>query len=182
MILFQLFMTFFVINSFAFGGGYAMIPLIKQQVVTAGFLTEAQVADVVAISEMTPGPFAINSATFAGMKTAGILGGLVSTCGVVLPALFYSVLVAKYYFKFEHNLHVQHTLEGIRPVSVALILYAMTTMALQAFWVAGAAIPFDWIAVVIAGVVFVLMKKWKVSPILCLVLAGVCGMILYSVF
>lgn len=182
MIYWKLFYTFFIINAFAFGGGYAMIPLIEQQVVANGFLTVEQVADVIAISEMTPGPFAVNSATFAGMKTAGILGGAVATLGVALPAMIYSIIVAKYYFKFENNKLVQDALYGIRPITVALIGYAIVTMGWQTIVVTGLSFNVDLIAIALGTIVLVCMKVFKLSPITCLIISGILGLILYSVF
>lgn len=181
-LLWRLFAIFFSINALAFGGGYAMIPLIEQQVVSAGFLTTAQVADVVAISEMTPGPFTVNAATFAGMKTAGLPGAMVATLGVILPAAFYSILVAKYYFKFENNRLLQDALYGIRPMSVALIGFAIVRMGWQAIVVAGLPGSIDLVALALAAATLLCLKVFKISPILCLLVSGGMGLILYSVF
>ena len=103
MIYFQLFYTFFLIGLFTFGGGYAMIPMIEDQVVGKGWMTDAQLSDFIAISESTPGPFAINISTFVGSQTAGILGAVCSTLGVILPSLIIIILVAIILSKFLKN-------------------------------------------------------------------------------
>ena len=122
MIYFELFYVFFLIGLFTFGGGYAMIPMIQSEVVGRGWISSSALTDFIAISEATPGPFAINIATFVGSQTAGVLGALCSTLGVVLPSFIIILLVAFVMTKIIKNRFVQGALRGVRPVILALIL------------------------------------------------------------
>ncbi|MBQ9625082.1 MAG: chromate transporter [Clostridia bacterium] len=178
--LLKLFYEFFAISAFSIGGGYAMIPLIRQRMVELGFLTMQQVADIIAISEMTPGPFAINSATFTGVKVAGVLGGVVATLGVVLPSLILASIAAAYYYKLKGNKTFESILKGIRPVSLALISAAALGLAMEAMYLGG--FRLDFVAVLIGVIVFAVMKYTKAQPVLMLILSGVLGIVLYSVF
>ena len=107
MIYLELFYTFFLIGLFTFGGGYAMIPMIKEQVVSRGFISESALADFIAISEATPGPFAINISTFVGAEVGGVLGALMSTFGVILPSLIIIIIIAMIMVKFMKNRFVK---------------------------------------------------------------------------
>ena len=122
MIYFELFYVFFLIGLFTFGGGYAMIPMIQSEVVGRGWISSNALTDFIAISEATPGPFAINIATFVGSHTAGILGSICATLGVVLPSFIVILLVAFVMTKIIKNRFVQGALRGVRPVILALIL------------------------------------------------------------
>jgi len=180
-------MTFFLISAFSFGGGYAMIPAIKQQTINAGFLTNKQVSDIIAIAEITPGSFAISSATFAGVINAGVLGGIVATLGIVTPSLIYSTAVAAFYFKFQKSSALKDILKGIRPATIAFITYAVITLAMNSFKIAVVfweinVSQLDLIAVGIAVFTFVLIKGFKLSPLLCLLVSGVLGAVFYAIF
>lgn len=190
MIYFQLFYTFFLIGLFTFGGGYAMIPMIEDQIVGKGWMTDAQLSDFIAISESTPGPFAINISTFVGSQTAGILGAVCSTIGVVLPSLIIIVLVAIVLSKFLKNRFVQGALNGVKPVIVGLItataIIFFTKMALFAgnpifsqtvvFNRAGVAL-----LIVLASFAFIykIGQKKSLNPILLLLLSAVLGIVLF---
>ena len=156
-----------------------MIPLIKQRMLELGYLTVTQINDIIAISEMTPGPFTINSATFVGVKTAGIIGGVCATLGIAITALFYGVVVAKFYFKLKGGNTFENILRAIRPASTAMITVATVSMLIAAVNNSFLGLNFDIGAILIAIAVFVLIKKFKVSPILCLVLSGIIGMLIY---
>lgn len=121
MIYLLLFLEFFKIGLFTFGGGYAMIPLVKETVLEHGWLSEAQFIDMIGLSEVTPGPIAINMATFVGSSQAGILGSVLATIGVVLPSFLIMLLIAILLKKFMKNKYVQATLGGIKWVAIALI-------------------------------------------------------------
>ena len=190
MIYFQLFYTFFLIGLFTFGGGYAMIPMIEDQIVGKGWMTDAQLSDFIAISESTPGPFAINISTFVGSQTAGILGAVCSTIGVVLPSLIIIILVAIVLSKFLKNRFVQGALNGVKPVIVGLItataIIFFTKMALFAgnpifsqtvvFNRAGVAL-----LIVLASFAFIykIGQKKSLNPILLLLLSAVLGIVLF---
>ena len=190
MIYFQLFYTFFLIGLFTFGGGYAMIPMIEDQIVGKGWMTDAQLSDFIAISESTPGPFAINISTFVGSQTAGILGAVCSTLGVVLPSLIIIILVAIILSKFLKNRFVQGTLNGVKPVILALItataIIFFTKMALFAGNpIFSQTVVFNRTGVglllILSTFVFIYKTREKKSlnPILLLLLSAVLGIVLF---
>ena len=183
MIYLKLLWTFFKIGLFTIGGGYAMIPMIKSEVVGVGWLTEGELLDFMAISESTPGPFAINVATFVGFNEAGILGALCSTLGVILPSFIIILIVAHIVSKFLNNRFVNYALTGVRPVVVGLILAVAVGLIysgalLSQFNLAN--ISFS--ALIIMVIVFILsrFKKLK-SPILLILISAVLGILLFGV-
>jgi len=121
MIFFELFYVFFLIGLFTFGGGYGMISLIKEQVVARGWIDSSNLTDFIAISESTPGPFAINIATFVGSQTGGLFGAVCATIGVVLPSFIIIIIVAVLISRFIKNRFVRGALSGIRPIVLGLI-------------------------------------------------------------
>ncbi|MBR6513334.1 MAG: chromate transporter [Clostridia bacterium] len=141
MIFLELFITFFMIGLFTFGGGYAMIPLIQDQVLGKGWATEEQLIDFIAVSESTPGPFAINIATYVGAEQGNealgvfgrFLGSACATLGVVLPSLIIIILVAKFYLKFKTNKYIAGAMKGLRPAAIALIMSAVVSMGSSVF-------------------------------------------------
>ena len=121
-VLIKLFFAFFKIGLFTFGGGYAMIPLIQEEVTKNGWLTAEEVIDIVGIAESTPGPIAVNLATFVGTSQMGFLGALVATLGVILPSFIIILLIAIIFKKIMDNKYVKSILKGINPVIIGLIL------------------------------------------------------------
>lgn len=121
-VLIKLFFAFFKIGLFTFGGGYAMIPLIQEEVTKNGWLTAEEVIDIVGIAESTPGPIAVNLATFVGTSQMGVLGALVATLGVILPSFIIILLIAIIFKKIMDNKYVKSILKGINPVIIGLIL------------------------------------------------------------
>ncbi|HPY79497.1 MAG TPA: chromate transporter [Bacilli bacterium] len=121
MIFFELFYVFFLIGLFTFGGGYGMIPLIQEQVVARGWIEYANLTDFVAISESTPGPFAINIATFVGSQMGGVFGAMCATLGVVLPSFIIILIIAVVISRFMKNRFVRGALSGVRPIVLGLI-------------------------------------------------------------
>ena len=190
MIYLELLWIFFKIGLFSIGGGYAMLPLINSELVAYGLMSQAEVADIVAISQITPGPFAINAATFAGVQTGGIFGGVVATVAVVLPSLIIATLLARYFFKFEDNTIVKRAMWGLRPVVTGLIAAAAAAMALPALLGVESITEIHWASlfgridipsVVIALVSGFTIIKLKVSPIIVILAAGVLGVVLFGV-
>ena len=177
MIYLQLFLSFLQIGLFSFGGGYAAMPLIQGQVVTQhGWLSMEEFTDLITISQMTPGPIAINSATFVGIKIAGIPGALVATGGCILPSCVIVTLIAKLYLKYRNMAMLQGVLNSLRPAVVAMIASAGISILLTAFWGSGAAVDLlrtNWVLVVIFVICLVLLQKFKMNPIWVMVLAGV---------
>jgi len=182
---------FFKIGLFSIGGGYAMLPLINSELVGYGLMTAVEVTDIVAVSQITPGPFAINAATFAGVKTAGLPGGVVATAAVVLPSLIITTLLARYFFKFEDNIIVRRVMWGLRPVVTGLIASAAVLAALPALYGIESFSDFRWDTALsgldIPSAVFALLSgiaiiKFKRSPVLIILAAGIAGLLLFGVF
>ena len=169
MIYLQLFLSFLQIGMFSFGGGYAAMPLIQGQVVTAHHW-------LITISQMTPGPIAVNSATFVGTKIAGTGGALAATFGCILPSCIIVTCIARLYLKYRNLALLQGILNSLRPAVVALIASAGISILITAFWGSQAAIALantNWLLVAIFAVCVVLLQKFKMNPIWVMVLAGV---------
>lgn len=127
MIYLQLFLTFLKIGAFTFGGGYAMLPLIQEEVERRGWISQEALIDFIAVSESTPGPFAVNISTYIGMEMGGIAGAVCATLGVILPSFFIILIVAKCFEKFKDSLVVKGCMTGLKPVVVGLIGAAIIT-------------------------------------------------------
>lgn len=188
MILWELFYTFFLIGLFTFGGGYAMLPLIQERVVQNGWMTSEQVTNFIAVSESTPGPFAINIATYVGTETGGILGAVCATLGVVLPSVLVILLVARFYDKFKKSRIVAGCMTGLRPVVVGLIGSAVLGMVSDVFLPASLGTGALWeqltamvgtVAFYTSVVIFLLMLwlvfKKKAHPIAVIALSAALG-------
>jgi chromate transporter len=172
MILLDIFITFFKIGLFSFGGGYAMLPLIQQEVtVTHTWVTVTEFIDIVAISQITPGPIAINSATYIGFKTAGVLGSALATFGVVAPSIIIMIIIARFFIKFKNNKYVDYAFWGLRPATVGLIAAAAVLVSYESF--------IDFKSVIIFAAAFFASHKYKMDPILLTVIAGAVGYVLY---
>ncbi len=185
MILLELFITFFKIGLFTFGGGYAMIPMIQTEVVAKGWMDIDTVYNFIAISESTPGPFAVNIATFIGAKTGGVFGAIIATFGLVLPSFIIILLIAKLFSTtFASNRQVRKFLNSVKPVIIGLLIGVFVTLVGKSFFVA---MPislnnFDYrnLAILLSLVIVKLRFK-KISPIFLIIIAAVLGMILYSI-
>ncbi len=177
MIYLELFWGFLKIGLFSFGGGYAAMPLIQEQVVsTHNWLSMAEFTDLITISQMTPGPIAINSATFVGIKIAGIPGALVSTAGCILPSCIIVLMIAKLYMKYRGMHMLQGILNSLRPAVVAMIASAGISVLITALWGSAELISLagtNWILAAIFVLCVVLLRKFRMNPILVMVLAGV---------
>lgn len=185
MILWQLFWSFFQIGLFSIGGGYAALPLIQAQVVDGyGWMTMTEFSDIITISQMTPGPIAINAATFVGTRIAGPAGAAVATLGCIVPSCIIVLTLAFVYYKYRNITMVQGTLKGLQPAVVALIASAGLSILVTAFFPAGeivfSADAIDVIAVLIFAAAFVVLRIWKPNPIWVMCGAGVMGFVLYS--
>ena len=173
MIYLQLLLSYLKIGFFGFGGGYAMISLIYNEIVVQhGWLTAAEMADVAAISQMTPGPIAINCATYVGYSVTGtVWGSVVATLAVCLPSLTLMMLATRFYLKLHANKYFAGAMEGMKPMMIGLIL----SSALMLF---GPETFIDWKSWLIFGGCFVASVR-KVNPILLIVLSAVAGIVLY---
>ncbi len=134
MILLELFVTFFKIGLFTFGGGYAMLPLIQEEVLAKNWSTNSELLDFIAVSESTPGPFAINIATFLGSEMSGVLGSVCATLGVVLPSFIVILIVAQFFEKFKNNGIVKGCMSGLKPAVIGLIGAAIISVAKEVFF------------------------------------------------
>lgn len=187
MIYLELFWSFFQVGLFSIGGGYAAMPLIQAQVVDQhGWLSLSEFIDVITISQMTPGPIGINSATFVGIKIAGIGGALVATLGCVLPSCIIVLTLAHFYFKYQSLTAVRGILNGLRPAVVAMIASAGLSILLNASF-SGGVFPssladVSWIGICLFLAAFVVLRKWKPNPIWVMLDCGILGMFLFRFF
>ena len=183
----ELFWSFFQIGLFSIGGGYAAMPLIQNQVVDLHpWLTMTQFADIMTIAEMTPGPIAINSATFVGIQVAGLPGAIIATLGCVLPSCVIVLTLAYIYYRFRGLNIVQGILAGLRPAVIAMIASAGISLLILAIYgqrtLPADLTSVDIIAVVIFLVGFVALRRWKLNPLWVMAGCGAAGVLLYSVF
>lgn len=188
MILFlQLFYTFFKIGLFGFGGGYAMLSLIQGEVVTHySWLTTSQFTDIVAISQMTPGPIGINSATYVGYTAIvnagyspfwGILGSVTATCSVVLPSFILMLFITRFFMKYRKHTSVENVFNGLRPAVVGLLASAaLLLMNEENFGTERTQIV---ISIVLFATTFVASYIYKMNPILLIILSGIIGYFVY---
>ena len=187
MIYLQLFISFLQIGAFSFGGGYAAMPLIQNQVVQIHpWLSQSEFTDLITISQMTPGPIAINSATFVGTRIAGMPGALAATAGCVLPSCILVTLLAKIYLKYRNLSLLQGVLKSLRPAVIAMIAAAGVSILVTAFW--GEAITsltltqlLPNISIQAVGIFIgslILLVRFKINPIHVMLLSGVAEVVL----
>jgi len=172
-LLIEIFITFFKIGAFTFGGGYAMIPLIEREVITnKGWIkNEEEIIDVFAVAESIPGAIAINSSTFVGYKIAGRVGAIVAACGVILPSFITITLIAAFFSKFQDNPTVKAAFMGIRSTVVALILMAAIKVGKKSVK--------DKISAVISIVTIILVLVLDIHAIFSIVGGAIVGVIIY---
>ena len=179
MIFLELFFTFFKIGLFTFGGGYAMLPLIQEEVVAHGWLDSEAIVNFIAVSESTPGPFAINISTYVGIETGGILGAVCATLGVVMPSFIVILIVARIYDSFKKNRIVIGCMSGLKPAVVGLIGAALISVGETVFFGSGFSTsvftrPEIYIALAIFLVMTLLAFK-KLHPIIIIAMSAVIG-------
>jgi len=186
MIYLKLFWSFFQVGLFSFGGGYAALPLIEEQVITQNqWLSSAQFIDIITITEMTPGPIAINTSTFVGTQIAGVPGAIIATLGCILPSCFIVIILAKLYYKYKGIPLMQGILQGLRPAVVALIASAGLTIFLTAMFGTGS-LPvslsnLNWVSVVLFIISLFILRTTKAGPINIMLLTGLAGIMIYYV-
>ena len=187
MIYLQLFLSFLQIGAFSFGGGYAAMPLIQNQVVQLhSWLSQSEFTDLITISQMTPGPIAINSATFVGTRIAGMPGALAATAGCVLPSCILVTLLAKIYLKYRNLSLLQGVLKSLRPAVIAMIAAAGASILVNAFWGESIAsltarqllpnISIQAVGIFIGSLI--LLARFKMNPIHVMLLSGVTEVVL----
>lgn len=185
MILIDLFITFLIIGVSAFGGGYAVMPLIQNYIVDSRhWITMNELADITSLSQMTPGPIMINAATFVGIKVGGNVGGLVATLGSVLPS-FILVLILGYLFAKHGNLHfIQNIMKGLRPTIVGLIAVAALTLFITSILISnpdGSIIGVELTALVSFIVALIISMKTKYDTLVIVLVGAVIGAIAYFI-
>ncbi len=186
----SLFLTFLKIGAVSFGGGYGMISLISEEVVNHGWLTEGEFMNFIAVAESTPGPIAVNMATFIGSSQAGFLGSLTATLGVVLPSFVIILLISAIFANLLKLAGVTWALKGVKAVVAGLITATGLTMTFSCILgtkTVKTAIAFDYKALIIFSLVVIvaflynkLLKK-KISPILLIVISALLGILLYAI-
>lgn len=181
MIYFQLFLSFLQVGMFSVGGGYAAIPLIRDQVVNGhAWLSMSEFTDLITIAEMTPGPIAVNSATFVGIRIAGPLGAIIATLGCITPSLFIVSLLAYIYYRYKNVSALQSVLASLRPAVVALIAGAgLSILRLVAFQSGDAALAsVNWVGLLLFAAAFVALRKFKKNPILVMLCCGAANLVI----
>ena len=181
MIYLELFVTFLMIGAITFGGGYAMLPIIQKEVAAKGWVDAAALVDFVAVSESTPGPFAINMATYVGSEVGGFFGAICATLGVAVPSFVVILIVAKCYDAFRQSKTVKGCMSGLKPAVVGLIGGAVITVGLTVFFPQGVNLAAFtqlkfYLAAGITAVMAVLAFK-KVHPIIIICISAVLGII-----
>lgn len=188
MVYLNLFLMFFRIGLFSFGGGYAMLPLIFQSVQDFGVMTAAEFSRLVALSQVTPGPVAVNAATYVGFNYAGVWGAAAATLGVALPSFLLVLLVMHFIEKFKENKGIQAAFTGIRPATVGMIASAVVFLAETSLFTTPLTKKFfsnplayvNVLPCIIFVCTIILIGKFKVSPIKITILAGFLGAFLFS--
>ena len=188
MIFIKLFLTFLKIGAVSFGGGYGMISLIRDDCLSNGWLTEEELLNFIAVAESTPGPIAVNMATFVGSSQGGILGAILATLGVVLPSFIIITLIASVFTRLLKYAGVKAVISGIRPTIIALILATAATMQLSLIFgikSIKSAPVLDFKAIAVLAIISLIsfgysrVKKKSFSPILLIIISGGLGMIFY---
>ena len=186
MILLKLFFAFIQVGLFSVGGGYAAIPLIQEQIVDIyGMMTLEEFSDLITVAEMTPGPISINSATFVGMRVAGIPGVIICSVGCIIPSFCICLILAHFYYKYRSVKGVQVVLSAMRPAVVALIASAGASILMLALFQSGiqnrVVENFRIVEFVIFAVALFLLRKFKMNAITIILGSGVVGTIVYTV-
>ena len=185
-VLLDLYISFFQVGLFSLGGGMAALPLIEEQIVTnRGWLTVGEFSDILAISQMTPGPIAINASVFVGTRMAGFTGSIVATLGCITAPVLMSLVMIKLYTKYKSLALMQGILSCLRPAVVALISFAGMSVFMSAVWpytgevIVRSLQTMDLIALFLFIAGFAVLRKFKLNPVLIMLGTGVVGIVLY---
>ena len=169
----QLFLSFFKIGLFGFGGGYAIISLIQHEIEVHGWMTQSEFTDIIAISQMTPGPIGINSATYVGYTASGtVLGSIIATFAIVLPSFIIMITLVRFFFYLRGNKYMEYAFLGLRPVVIGLIGAAAILLMNRDNFI-------DYKSFIIFLLAFLLSFTGKFHPILLILMAGVAGFVIY---
>lgn len=183
-VLFRLFFEFFKTGLFSVGGGLATLPFLYEMSDKTGWFTHADIADMIAVSESTPGAIGINMSTYAGFKTAGIPGAIAASLGLAAPCVIIILIIAKFLNKFRNNRYVEGAFYGLRPASIAMITVAGINVAkvalvnLNAFEASGRIGDlFIWKAILLGAVIFIAQRKLNWSPVLFIAISAAVGIL-----
>lgn len=178
MILLKLFLTFFKIGAFTFGGGYAMLPLIEEEVIKNNWMDIKQLVNFIAVSESTPGPFAVNTATYIGAELAGLPGAFCATLGVVLPSFIIILIIAKFFMSFCKNKYVSGAMDGLKPAVIGMIGSAIISVAQPVFFQNGMNIDASFISSAVIFILMLILTFRKAHPIVIIALSAFFGVFL----
>lgn len=190
MIYLEIFWSFFQIGLFSIGGGYAALPLIENQVLKVhNWLTLGEYADLLTISQMTPGPIALNASTFVGTRVAGLPGAIIATAGCVTPSCIIVLTLAYFYFKYKNLSTIQGVLKGLRPAVVSLIASAgLSILLLAIFKTEGVSLftaklsDINFVSIILVAIGVFVLKKYKTDPIKVMLATGIIGIFVYGLF
>ena len=183
MIYLRLFYEFFKTGLFSVGGGLATLPFLYEMSTKTGWFTTADIADMIAVSESTPGPIGINMSTYAGFTTGGVLGGVVASIGLAVPSVIIILIIAKFLERFRNNRFVEGAFYGLRPASIAMITAAGLNVArvalvnMDALAAGNYGEFFLWKAIMLGVVIFIGQRKLKWSPVIFIAIAAVVGIV-----
>lgn len=182
----DLFFTFFKIGLLSIGGGYAIIPLIQEQVVSqAGWISEHTFTDIITISQMTPGPLAVNTSTFVGLQVGGLWGAVASTLGCIICGVVISLFLYRFFQRHQNSTYIFEILNGLKSASLGLIISAAATIMILAFYGTSTLqlnsifSMLNWVALIIFLIMLFILRKWKINPIMIMLISGVVGMFFY---
>ncbi|WMJ82365.1 chromate transporter [Clostridium sp. MB40-C1] len=176
-LLIKLYVTFFNIGMFSFGGGLAMIPFIKKEIVDSNhWIDFSTFKDIIGISQMTPGPIAINAATFVGFKISGIMGSIFATLGVISFSFILVSIATHYIIKFKESKILKSAMLGMRPAVIGLITSAFILLAKSSYTLK------DIKSILLGGIIGILSFKTKIHPILIIIISAVLGIVFYGIF
>ncbi|MBU5225797.1 chromate transporter [Clostridium senegalense] len=172
MVLLKLYLAFLKVGTFGFGGGYAILSLIENEVVNSNkWISATEFVDIIGISQMTPGPVAINCATFTGYKVSGVLGSIVATLGVVTTSFILVTLAYFFFTKFKESTLLNSALSGMKPALIGLIIGVFISLSKTAY--------VDFKSLIIGAIIGVMLFKTKIHPILIIVISAVLGIVFY---
>ena len=183
MIYLRLFYEFFKTGLFSVGGGLATLPFLYEMSTKTGWFTTADIADMIAVSESTPGPIGINMSTYAGFTTGGVLGGVAASIGLSVPSVIIILIIAKFLEKFRNNRFVEGAFYGLRPASIAMITAAGLNVArvalvnMDALAAGNYGEFFLWKAILLGIAIFIGQRKLKWSPVIFIAIAAVVGIV-----
>jgi chromate transporter len=178
MIYIKLFSVFFKIGIFSFGGGLSMLPLIKNEIEKNGWISSQEFLDIVSLSQMTPGPIAINSATYIGLKVGGIPGAVAATFGTALPSIIVILILSNFILKLKENGYKKAFFFAIRPITTAMILYAGIIISRSTFFTEKTS-SINFKSVILSTVIYFLLYRYKINPTTLIFCSAILGILIF---